>query len=79
MIIQVRPLEKIMTHKEKEETRKASLDVAHGEMIRTLLFRSCLNCAAWDHKNDKCADFDVKPPAPIIVYGCEAWEMDIPF
>ena len=69
----------IMTESEKEECRRASLDIAHGEMIRMFLFRSCINCSNWQHEKDKCGKYDEKPPATIIVYGCDDWDIDLPF
>ncbi len=35
-------------------------------------FQSCINC---DHftKDERCGLFNARPPAKIIVYGCEKW------
>lgn len=45
------------------------------------LYRNCLNCIHWQEGHDKCGKFNIKPPAEVIVYSCEAYEDndDIPF
>ena len=51
--------------------------------LRALLndvLKNCTKCIYWDFNNDMCGKFDVKPPATVIVKGCEHFMPDdIPF
>lgn len=42
-------------------------------------FQSCITCDKFDEKEELCTLFKTKPPAKVIVYGCEKWEDKIPF
>jgi len=42
------------------------------------LFTTCLNCANWSNQLEKCNLYKVRPPAKVIVVGCET-HTDIPF
>ena len=42
-------------------------------------FTSCLDCANWNEKRERCTKFDMVPPPKIIVKKCEDFEPDIPF
>lgn len=48
-------------------------------LISDLVFRSCLNCENFDSQNEVCALAKARPPAKVIVYGCQKWEACIPF
>lgn len=39
---------------------------------------SCLNCHHWQHNQEICGKFNQRPPAKIIVSGCEE-HTDLPF
>lgn len=41
----------------------------------------CPNCTHWDSRNEVCALTmpRVRPPAPVIAFGCWAFEQDVPF
>jgi len=41
-------------------------------------FSTCLNCHHWRHETEICGQFNARPPAKIIVSGCEE-HTDIPF
>lgn len=41
-------------------------------------FTTCLNCHYWNKEQDLCGKFNQRPPAKIIVSGCEE-HTDIPF
>lgn len=55
------------------------------------VLRSCLNCESWwagahdpsapgaSQKPPCCTRFDALPPPNVIFYGCDEWEMIIPF
>lgn len=49
------------------------------------LFRSCLNCQHWTGENptavpaESCSLFRARPPARIIVTGCDSHSDQIPF
>lgn len=42
-------------------------------------FRNCTTCMDWDSEKDQCARHDAKPPADVIVKGCEDHSDLIPF
>lgn len=47
--------------------------------IKEQLFKSCLNCIAFNSKKELCELNNLRPPAEIVVYGCEMHDFDIPF
>ena len=44
-------------------------------------FKSCINCNHFNDKKEICLLANSRPPAPIIVYGCDSHieKNDIPF
>lgn len=44
-------------------------------------YKSCLNCLAFHEPTEICQRFKTRPPAKVIVHGCEWHEdtQDIPF
>lgn len=69
-----------MTPQERlKQIADASL-IIHQEMLDRQVFRSCLNCDAWNEKTESCSLFNIKPPARVIVFSCgEQWLGEIPF
>ena len=51
------------------EIKLAILDVLEKQYP----MQSCINCDHFD-KDEKCKLFDARPPAKIIVSGCEKWQ-----
>ena len=41
--------------------------------------RTCCNCLWFDDKTEFCKPANARPPARVIVAGCEKYEDDIPF
>ena len=41
-------------------------------------FSTCLNCHHWQSETEICGKFNQRPPAKIIVSGCEE-HTDVPF
>lgn len=41
--------------------------------------RTCLNCSRFDEPNELCGKYGGRPPARIIVLGCDGHEDEIPF
>lgn len=41
-------------------------------------FDNCTTCMYWDDKNEMCEKFKQRPPAKVIVHGCEFHDV-IPF
>lgn len=41
-------------------------------------FTTCLNCSYWDNQKEICQYYKQRPPAKVIVSGCET-HTDIPF
>ena len=54
--------------KMRTEVRLAILDVLEKESP----LQSCINCEHFQ-ADEKCKLFNARPPAKIIVYGCEKW------
>lgn len=69
-----------MTPQERlKQIADASL-IIHQEMLDRQVFRSCLNCDAWNDKTETCVLFKMNPPAHIIVFSCgKQWLGKIPF
>ena len=42
------------------------------------MFTTCLNCAYWSDEEEICKYYKQRPPAKVIVVGCET-HTDIPF
>lgn len=44
-------------------------------------FQSCLNCKLFNEKQEICSKYNQRPPARVIVFGCNDYEdtSDIPF
>lgn len=56
--------------------RKLLSDLLHGEHILT----NCVNCDFFDQDKEVCKIAgNERPPAKVIVRGCDAWRMLIPF
>jgi hypothetical protein len=36
--------------------------------------RNCVNCIAWMHEKEWCNKYNLRPPARIIIKGCEYFE-----
>lgn len=47
-------------------------------MMQTGYFCTCLNCHNWNDKQEICKLYNQRPPARVIVSGCESHE-DVPF
>lgn len=51
----------------------------HQKLVDNFILRTCLNCECFDPHGETCLQFRVKPPAKVLVFGCEKWLPDIPF
>ena len=51
------------------------------DLIDSQTFKSCINCSQFLNNggNEICDLNKLRPPARVIVYGCELHEFDIPF
>ena len=60
----------------RTEVKLAVMDVLEKEFP----FQSCINCNFFSDK-EICSIFNARPPAKVIVHGCERWEDkdEIPF
>lgn len=45
----------------------------HGDL------RSCVNCDHFNEPDEVCALCAARPPAKVIVLGCDSWTEEIPF
>lgn len=61
------------------EFAKALGKVMRDELDR--ITRTCINCERFDQANELCGIYSARPPAAVIVIGCERHKEidDIPF
>lgn len=68
---------------EKEKRRvaeKRAMPVWQLRAIRYGALRTCINCDAWQAATEGCAHAQgQRPPANVIVLGCDEWGEEIPF
>jgi hypothetical protein len=43
------------------------------------LRKNCVTCEFFDDKQELCTIFKARPPATVIVKGCDRYENEIPF
>lgn len=48
------------------------------EMEAKGIFDTCLNCVHWHETKEICTKFNERPPAEVIIHGCEHHDV-IPF
>ena len=60
-------------------TKDEALKQIQDHLINSNFWTTCLNCDEWDSSNEKCLTYDQRPPATVIVKGCQEWIMLIPF
>jgi hypothetical protein len=48
-------------------------------LITATKWQTCLNCIDWSKDKEICNRFNARPPAHIIVSGCQDHFADIPF
>lgn len=53
--------------------------LSHEEMVKRGFVASCLNCECFLKRKEHCKQFNARPPANVIVFGCEYWYIEIPF
>lgn len=58
-----------------EEIAKELLNI----VVRSRLRNSCVKCHNFDESNELCRLANIRPPAWVIVTGCEKFEEAIPF
>ncbi len=60
-------------------TRLAKETELHKKMVNNGLVPCCLSCEHFNERRHYCDKFQAYPPAETIVFGCEHWDMGIPF
>lgn len=71
------PREALMNDVRNAVMKETALELA-SYMENKGWFNTCLNCCEWNETNELCNKFKERPPAKIIVKGCEH-HTDIPF
>lgn len=66
----------------------------HQKMVENGILPSCISCEHWGMnqttiqrgpdgtkppKEEVCRLYSMRPPAEVIVMGCDQWEWDLPF
>lgn len=54
-------------------------ELAHRKKATHLLLRTCVTCEMFDLQSETCRQFNARPPANIIAYGCDEYIEEIPF
>ena len=62
----------------QDQARQGQLEMQRN-MIKAAKWTTCLNCEYWDHDLAQCGKFEARPPAEVVVIGCEHWLDVIPF
>lgn len=65
--------------KSREATLKSLVQLMVDRMMDEGWFRTCLNCEHFDEPKEWCKVWKAKPPAKVIVIGCEEHSDTIPF
>lgn len=50
-----------------------------NHLILSGQFPTCTQCEAWDNDTETCKQYNMRPPAKVIVTGCVTFEHEIPF
>jgi hypothetical protein len=68
-----------MKPKLRKLANSAIMDILYSNV--SFPFQNCLNCLNFNEQTELCKLCNMRPPAKIIAYGCEAHEdhNDIPF
>ena len=62
-----------------DELAELAVAAFHEKLVDNYIIHSCINCEHFTANGDLCAKVAQRPPARVIVYGCEEWDMKIPF
>ena len=68
----------IITRKSRDAALNDLAKIIATWMFENGWFQTCLNCCDWNDKTEICMRFKQRPPAKVIVSGCE-FHSDIPF
>jgi len=69
-----------ITRIERDEKQRNKLRSDNQKaQVDNFLWQCCLNCDQWEKDKELCQKWNMKPPAKIIILGCEDWEVSIPF
>lgn len=49
------------------------------KIVESGIWQSCLNCSNFESESEVCKIYNQKPPAYIVINGCEKHIGDIPF
>jgi hypothetical protein len=58
---------------------KTAIDNAVEKHIKdkaSFPFQNCLNCMEWEHEQDLCGKYNLKPPTEILIYSCPDYKDD---
>lgn len=64
-------IKKLLASSSRDEILDTLARIMFRRMIDEGWFRSCLNCRHWGAGNEICALVGRRPPATVIVSGCE--------
>jgi hypothetical protein len=71
-------IKSMLQHDCREHALKNLATILSQYMFDMGWFNSCLNCCDWNNNTEMCMKFKQRPPAKVIVSGCEH-HSDIPF
>lgn len=69
----------IESQKIKLDQQQEVIQSFQDKIIFQGVWRSCLGCINFSHRDEQCMMFKARPPAKVIVHGCRDYDQDIPF
>ncbi len=70
--------EPIISH-ERIKSEIRAMPIAQLRALRRGTIRSCCNCDLFNISTEVCKIAGSRPPALVIVLGCDSWIEEIPF
>ena len=64
----------------RQELEQAAMPIWQLRAVRMGVIRTCINCENFNiDGGELCTLWRSRPPAKVIVYGCDKWQEEIPF
>lgn len=63
-----------MKFKLRTNTRNDLVNAIATQLERSYMYQCCLNCEHFKEKTEMCLLANQRPPARVIVYGCNSWQ-----
>lgn len=70
-------LKKLLVVTKEKKAFNENVSNYQREVIHSLMWNSCINCGNFNKQNELCNKFSARPPAEIIVVGCDEYIIDV--